>query len=449
MLLVPLLVLTTVVHADKYKIRNQLFKDNYNSIGLLEPNEYNETTESVFWWGGNQDERSPLAATDSEGNLYITCFSDSFGSTSRNIHLLKFDDKMNLEWNVSWLTNDDAQPADMVIDKNNNIYITGTIITNAINHDVFLLKYQPDKTRLWNFTYITPSTEDDPGCLAVDSFGDIFVVGHTNSSQGAMFINKYNSEGVFQWDRYYGTISPREEIIAAGMRMEKNNQFVVAATTDNSSPPTNLDDLVLVKFNATGFAQWNVTFGSANPQDRGFDVEIVDNDYYVVGNYFSGGSIDAVIVKIDQEGNYLWNVTYSQGIDEGIAITSNHYGNLVITGTTDSNDPSGDMFVYEIDRLGNHKWNSSYDGGQADQANDVCTFNEKLYSVSRSLNVTSGYDITIVQYLDTDAPSENIPIDNRRLGEILAYIIAIPLVVVSVLLIGYILYTYFTKEEEQ
>ncbi|MHA1187434.1 MAG: hypothetical protein ACTSSK_11275 [Candidatus Heimdallarchaeota archaeon] len=115
-ILIPLVLLSNV-----YVIA--LPGNNENANTKLQINSFADDPINETWWGGLQDEGSVYAKIDSEGNLFVTCFSTSYGASSEDVWLVKYDTNMSMIWNVTWITIDNARPADLVIDSNDDILL--------------------------------------------------------------------------------------------------------------------------------------------------------------------------------------------------------------------------------------------------------------------------------------------------------------------------------------
>ncbi|MBD3192593.1 MAG: hypothetical protein GF308_18275 [Candidatus Heimdallarchaeota archaeon] len=359
----------------------------------------------VTWWGGSDEEGSTFITVDSSGNLYVTCFSQSFGIVGENIFLIKYDVDGHLLWNVSWETDDMARPYGITIDSNEDIIITGTIVTEVdpyvFSHNVFVLKYNSTGSRIWDTIHMT-SDDDDGTCIALDSNDDIYIGGGTNSSSGSMFIQKYSSDGGFQWVSYYGTTAPREWARANGIVLDSSGDIYIAGTTDNSGG--NLDDILLVKFDSTGNALWNTTWGGPGDWDHGHDLVLSNSDIFVIGstNSLATKPLDAILVKYNSTGHVQWNKTLDFLNEHGHAITLKPNGNIIIAGETDYLDFLYNYFVAEYNPNGVLLWNATYDSGANDYCNDVVVgFNNSIFVGGRSYNETqSNYDLAVLHFYE-------------------------------------------------
>ncbi|NHJ32746.1 MAG: hypothetical protein FK732_07780 [Asgard group archaeon] len=403
---------------------------------------YKDDPYKVVNWGGDQDEGSVFSVLDDNGYLYVTCYSKSFGIIGEDVWVIKYDNNMNIVWNVTWQTTDFARPYGIVVDSIGNVYVGGTIVTEVdvgkFIHDAFILKFLPNGTTLWDHIEYNSNQEEDVTSVAIDYSDNIYLIGHTNSSQGDLFIHKYSSGGTLLDTFYYGTIAPREQLLPGGTAIDTHGNIYIAATTDNC-PPGNLMDLVLIKLNSTGVHLWNTTFGDTSPNDRGFDVVLSYYNIFVVGDL---GAADVGIVKFNSTGSILWSNTWHLQTDHGTAITINDHGNPVIAGSTDYYSATGDIIMGEYLPNGTLLWNESYLGPLADQPDDIQAHGNFLYTLGRSLNATGGYDVVIIVYEDytvTHYPSMG------PYGRIFGSIIGSLIGVIALLFVFGLLYTYWKK----
>ena len=415
---------------------------------------YNETPEKTTWWGGDNIEGEASATIDDDGNLYLTCFSESFGLTARNIYVIKYDENLTLLWNVTWTTADDAQPSGIEIDSSGNLVIAGTILTedpaSIFLHNVFVLKFNATSgEKIWETIQITAKQESTVNCMAIDSSDNIYVAGVSNSTSGGSFIQKFDSDGDFVWQKYYGTTSPYENARIESIAIDDSGNIYLGGTTDNSGG--NLDDILLAKLDNSGTYLWNTTFGGSANMDWGSDLVIDDSDIYLVGRTESLAvtSLDSIIMKYNTSGHMFWNQTLNYSNDVGTAITVRTNGNIVITGIKEYGGANGNYFAAEYNPTGTLTWNSTWDCGDNDQAQDVVVDeHHKMYLVGSSFNTTTNsYDLAIVTYYDPSEPPQPSYFTPGVGGVVLTYILVIGGGTAALVVIGLLIVSYFIKKE--
>jgi hypothetical protein len=136
-----------------------------------------------------------------------------------------------------------------------------------------------------------------------------------------------------------------------------------------------LEDILLIKTNAEGDAQWIKTFGGEQ-DDGGCSVQQTTDDGYIVAGYTSSsgaGSVDALLVKVDSLGNQVWQETFgSWGSDGARSVQQTFDEGFIITGWTWSyGTVMGDLWLVKIDSQGNEEWNTSFGGNGYDRGFSV------------------------------------------------------------------------------
>jgi hypothetical protein len=207
--------------------------------------------------------------------------------------------------------------------------------------DIFLAKYDTNGSRLWIKQFGT-TTEDQARGLAVDSSGNPIVAGDTGGGlfgilQGAtdLVLLKYDSAGTgLLWSLQEGTT---DDDIARGVTVDGDDNIYIAGLTLGMLPgnTTGSGTAFLRKYNTAGVEQWTRQFGTPQGTDAN-DVKAENPGNYVYvtgntsgnleGNIATGGS-DAFVAKYDAAGTRQWTKqTGTASNDEGhaLAIGSNH-----------------------------------------------------------------------------------------------------------------------------
>jgi len=188
--------------------------------------------------------------------------------------------------------------------------------------DVFVTKLNATGSALVYSTYLGGGKEDDSGGIAVDAMGDVYVTGHTYSSNfpttpGAFaptfgrsssdaFVTKLNATGSALVYSTYLSGSDGNESYGGGIAVDATGDAYVTGSTSSSDFPT--------------------TPGA------------LETTYH--GGYLSFGGGDAFVTKLNATGSALVYSTYLGGgkEDDGHGIAVDAMGDAYITGSTDSSD---------------------------------------------------------------------------------------------------------------
>ncbi len=257
---------------DSYFRARNAFLAKYNSSGAL---------QWVEIWGGSDFDRGYGVAVDENDDIYITGSTESFGAGSRDMFLAKYNSSGTNLWNTTWGGNDNDHGVGISVDKNNDIYITGSTESfGAGITDIFLAKYSSSGKRLWNTTW--GGSDYDRGFgVAVDENDDIYITGFTKSFGAKIsdiFLAKYSSSGKKLWNTTWGG-SDREW--ASGIATDGLGNILIVGETESFGAGDY--DTFLLKYNSSGAKQCAEIWGSSD-RDVGYDVAADGlGNIYIVG----------------------------------------------------------------------------------------------------------------------------------------------------------------------
>ena len=296
--------------------------------------------------------------------------------------------------------------------------------------DAFVTKLNPTGTALVYSTYLGGSNEDYGAGIAVDASGNAFVAGYTNSTdfpvQNALqsenaggwdaFVTELSADGAsLIYSTYWGGSS---DDIGTGVAVDSSGNAYISGYTDSPDFPVTPGALqvnygggnhngFVVKFNSGGAQLGYSTFLGGNSDDYAYGVAVDSaGDAYLTGatnstnfpnvnafqpNYAGGlcavapntfPCYDAFVAKLNPAGSALIYSTYlgGTGSDYGYAIALDGSSNAYVTGyTTSTNFPttagafqqvfggSYDSFVAKLNGTGSALDYSTYLGGSGTQ----------------------------------------------------------------------------------
>ena len=299
-----------------------------------------------------------------------------------------------------WGTVSTDTAASVAVDSLGNVYVTG-MTDEALDGnvrigggDLWLSKHDINGQKLWTRLWGT-TNPDSPGGLSVAPDGSLYVPSrvagpldaqtHLGSYDAAL--TKFNSSGVKQWTRQWGTTAD-DTANGSAVDASSGDVYVVGTTTGTLSGQTSLggQDVFLMKYDNAGVLQWTRQFGTTG-LDTGHGVALDSAGSVYVAGVVSGGlnnqpfagAQDAFLIKYDAAGAYQWTRllgTTGDDIAYGIAIDGNN--NLFIVGSAAGTLPGqtyqgglADMFVASYDTAGVRQWVRQFGSTDWDVAKGV------------------------------------------------------------------------------
>jgi hypothetical protein len=353
------------------------------------------TLDYSTYIGGNQDDQAAAIAVDSSGNAYITgqTLSANYPTTA----------------NVSQTTCNSCPKSP----------------------DVFVTKLNPSGSGIIYSTFLGGSGNDVAAGIDVDSAGDAYITGQTNSSDFPVttgsfqttcascsvsnplsdaFVTKLNPSGGLGYSTFLGGAAEDQ---AFAIRLDsKGNAHIVGATSSSDFPthnplpaPNNVlqgaQNAFVSELDPTGAVLLASTYLGGGGTDTGYGIAVNSSGIYVTGQTDSNnfptvnavqstfaGINDAFLSKLAPDGSSLIYSTYLGGTqnDGGSAVALDSSGNAYVTGETSSKDfpttpgafQSGyggggsDAFITEVNEQGSKIVYSTFLGGSDfDGANGI------------------------------------------------------------------------------
>jgi gliding motility-associated-like protein len=256
--------------------------------------------------------------------------------------------------------------------------------------DAFIVKFDNNGQRIWG-TYYGGSTYDGSYDIALDYNRNIIITGSTNSSSisstGAhqtslggkrdAFIAKFNPNCQLQWATYYGGSEPDEgnslcidslgNIYLAGIT-ESTSQ-IASSNAHQTSYGGGSEDVFLVKFDSNGQRQWGTYFGGNKSDECRYNSLDITDAIYLAGFSWSttnistsnayqvnnAGSADGFIAKFSFTGQRLKATYYgSYYADWFNGIQVNKRGDLFIAGHGQSDTGITTSGAYQTSYRGNN-----------------------------------------------------------------------------------------------
>lgn len=358
--------------------KNKIGDARFSDIFITKLNASGNGIVYSTYLGGNSDDIGNGIAVDSSGNVSITGFTHSSNfPTVLALYKNKVGEsdafivKVNTSGdNLVYSTYLGGSGSDggreIAIDTFGNAYVTGWTYSNnfptvsaimgskaAGYQDAFITKINPSGSELVYSMYLGGSNYDIGNGIAVDTFGNAYVTGYTNSTDFPTASAVYESYAGGYHDAFITKINP------------PGNKLVYSTYLGGGNDDIGYDIAVDISGNAyiTGLT-WSNNFPTISPLYKNI-----------------AGNNDAFITKLNTTGSVVYS-TYLGGnmYDSGHGITTDISGNAYITGVTRSDNfpatsaahgssaGNNDAFITKLNTAGNKLVYSLYLGGDNDDA---------------------------------------------------------------------------------
>ncbi len=405
---------TGVTYSANFPITSGAFQPAFGGVFDAFVAKLNPTGTALVYAtyiGGNIYDEGTGIAVDGNGNAFVSGFTNStnFPATpgafqpalSGGYYPDSFVAKLNptgtaLVYATYLGGNNDDRGAGVAVDGTGNAYVSGwttsanfPITSGAFQPafgggytDTFMAKLNPTGTALIYANYLGGKGIDSATGIAVDSIGNAYVTGFTNSTdfpttsgsfQPAFggpdfdaYVAKLNSTGTaLVYATYLGGNAYDDSI---GIAVDGNGNAFVSGETGSANFPTTpgafqtalggQDNAYVAKLNPTGTALVYATYLGGKSVDGGFGIAVDGiGNAFVTGFTNStnfpttsgafqpalGGVEDAFVAKLNSTGTALVYATYLGGNsdDGGVGITVDGTGDAFVSGwTTSANFPN-------------------------------------------------------------------------------------------------------------
>jgi hypothetical protein len=198
--------------------------------------------------------------------------------------------------------------------------------------------------------------------------GGFIVAGSTfGAGLDDVYLIKTNASGDTLWTRTYGGTDYDE---GYSVQQTSDGGYIVAGPTGGT-----FGDVYLIKVNASGDTVWTRTYGGTS-SDLGYSVQQTSDSGYITAGYtysFGAGNADVYLVKTDASGDTVWTRTYG-GTDHdfGWSVQQTADSGYIIAGRTASFGAGNyDVYLIKTDASGNALWTRTYGGTSGDYGRSV------------------------------------------------------------------------------
>lgn len=328
-------------------------------------------------------------ASDKEGNIFVTGLSVEPVSASGSFITIKYSPAGDTLWTKSFVNSTPlAYPRtpQLALDDFGNIYVVGTTLFNNIFYAT-TIKYNSTGNQIWQRSF--PNTGSNT--IKVDDSGNIYVSGMYSDllSEQDFLIVKYDSSGTEQWSDIYDDDNNSLEFVNSIDVDKSGNVYITGACF----PQTVYPYFLTIKYNSSGIKQWIQRYFSHDPDPYAEPYAIKADDS---GNVFVSGlcSDSGATIKYNSSGVEQWVVK-----DEaGVSILTDGTGNIYCLG---GDVDSLGVAIKKYGHSGSCLWSRIFEGGLSREAVMTMDNSGNLYTAFAKFS-----DIQEISYATVKLNSE-------------------------------------------
>ncbi len=358
----------------------------------------------------NGDDWGYSLVLDTAGNVYVTG-SSYFAATGRDFATVKYNAQGEEQWSRFYdgPAHLDDEAAQVVVDQDGNVIVTGTGQGVGTLSDYATVKYSSQGDQLWAARYNGPGNSVDEGrALATDHLGNIYVSGGSQDSTTDFDYAtiKYSSSGTEEWvARYDGPSHAYDVVYYAGSVAVDVAGYVLV--TGYSTGTDFSYDYATIKYDTLGNPLWVARY---NGSDQGMDyadaiaVDPSGNAYVTGASFDSSSGFDYLTIKYSTAGVAQWTASYNgtgNSWDEAYGMAVDPFGSVYVAGRSMGSATSTDFATIKYSPSGEERWNIRYDGTAHDfdwpfrlQLDSLLN----VYVGGWSTESGTGADYTIIKY---------------------------------------------------
>lgn len=344
-----------------------------------------EEWNRTFTGAGNASASSVQQTAD--GGFILAGWTESYGAGNKDAWLIKTDTNGSEQWNRTFAGKGD-EGAHFARQTSDGGYIIAgfTESYGAGKHDAWLIKTDMKGIEEWNRTF-GGTNNDEASSVQQTSDGGYIFCGITYSygeGIGSSWIIKTDANGRRVWSRTGDELWNRKIGMSEANSVEETRDrgyiFAGMTSVEGGSPMA----AWLVKTDAGGYEQWNMTFGGH--ADWIFSVrQTSDGGYILAGKMYIPGGALAWLIKTDINGTQQWSRTFGGSSNVEVyrvqtwaySVAQTLDGGYILAGYTESY--KSDMthsyaLLIKTDADGNEQWNRTFGG----------TYGDAVYSVEQT-----------------------------------------------------------------
>jgi hypothetical protein len=304
-------------------------------------------------YGGTEDDRFHSVQTTADNGYIIAGKTNSYGSGSADVYLIKTNANGNILWEKTYGGSDSDYGYSVQQTTDGGYIVAGyTGSFGAGGNDIYLIKTDADGDTLWTKTYGGTGSERGYSVQQTTDGGYI-VTGITNSFGAGgidFYLVKTDVDGDTLWTRTYGGT---ESDYGYSVQQTTDGGYIVAGYTKSFG--AGYYDFYVIKSDANGDTLWTRTYGGTESEYGYSAQQTSDNGYIIAGKV----SNDPFLVRTDANGDTLWTRIYDGKVANSVQQTMDN--GFIFTGVTSSGGWGSNLLVVKTRDNGDTLWTRIYE----------------------------------------------------------------------------------------
>lgn len=207
-----------------------------------------------YSYEGNWSDEGLAIAVDDTGNVYVTGRSVST-TTSWDYATIKYNSNGIQQWvrRYHGMANYDDEPSGIALDDSGNVYVTGRSgIDPLFRYQFATVKYTSGGTQEWVKTYIgSANLSADANAVIVDHQNNIYVTGcdYGTDTTAEYVTIKYSPDGTEEWLARYAADVVQGDDWATAICVDQDNYIYVTGYSESSDGDP---DYLTIKYSSSG-----------------------------------------------------------------------------------------------------------------------------------------------------------------------------------------------------
>ena len=241
------------------------------------------------------NDKALVLTADAGGNVYVAgqCIAPAY-----HIGIAKYDNRGNLLWITKYdgKSVSDDKPADIKTDIEGNVYVTG--YSSEENKDILTVKLDNSGNIIWQKSFNGPGNgRDEAEKLVVDKNGNVYVIGtvEAGKKKPQRFIIKYDFSGNEVWKNIAD--NPLSKNIST-LQMLQTGRGKLLVTGSSAVNGKMYSEMGADCFSESGELLWQQHFFTENSIPTGLNAVLDKEDNVILCGFITGeGNLNYCTVK--------------------------------------------------------------------------------------------------------------------------------------------------------